>query len=70
MNINNAVVKDYEGKSLKEIAAAPVQALQGVSENDAKLLDEAFGVKTVADLGALKFAHWAYAISILSETEG
>lgn len=70
MNINEAVIKEYEGKSLKEIAAAPVHALQGVSENDGKLLGEAFNVKTVADLGNLKFAHWAYAISILADREG
>jgi hypothetical protein len=31
MNINKAVDKDYESKSLKEIAAAPIDALEGVS---------------------------------------
>ena len=42
MNINKAVDKAFEGKSLRELANAPVSALQGVSENDAKLLLEAF----------------------------
>lgn len=38
MNLNKALDKAYEGKSLKELADAPVDALAGVSENDAKLL--------------------------------
>jgi hypothetical protein len=69
MNINKAVVKDYEGKSLAEIAASPVDALQGVSANDAKLLQEAFNVKTVLDLANLKYVKWAQAIVALADTE-
>ena len=69
MNINKALDKSWEGKSFTEIAQAPVGALQGVSDNDAKLLDEAFGVKTVADLGNLKYARWARAIVDLAATE-
>ncbi len=69
MNINAAVDKSYEGKSLREIAAAPVSALQGVTEKDAELLQQAFGVKTVGDLGKLKFARWAAAIAVLAELE-
>jgi hypothetical protein len=69
MNINKAVVKAWEGKSLKEIANAPVDALQGVSAKDAELLKEAFNVKTVADFANLKFVKWAAAIAQLAETE-
>jgi hypothetical protein len=69
MNINKAVDKAYESKSLKEIADAPVSALQGVSEDDAKLLAQAFKVKTVKDLAKLKYVKWAQAIVALSETE-
>jgi hypothetical protein len=53
MNINKAVDKAYESKSLKEIADAPVSALQGVSEGDAQLLEQAFKVRTVRDLAGL-----------------
>lgn len=35
MNLNKALDKEYETKSLKEIADAPVAALEGVSEKDA-----------------------------------
>ena len=69
MNLNKALDKAYEGKSLKEIADAPVDALAGVSENDAKLLLEAFKVKTVRDLANLKYSTWARAIVTLADTE-
>jgi len=69
MNINKAVMKAYESKPLKEIADAPVSALQGVSEGDAEHLKAAFNVKTVRDLANLKFVHWAQAITALADTE-
>ena len=46
MNINKSLDKAYEKKTLKEIADAPVDALEGVSEADAELLKKAFNVKT------------------------
>ena len=69
MNINFCVDKAYEKMTLKEIAKAPVDALQGVSERQANLLNEAFKVKTVADLAKLKYVKWAQAICILAEGE-
>jgi len=69
MNINKAVDKAFETKSLKEIAAAPVDALQGVSAGDAELLAKAFGIKTVRDLGTNKFFLWAQAIAALADRE-
>lgn len=69
MNINKAVDKAFEGKSLKEIADAPVDALQGVSAGDAELLLKAFNIKTVRDLGTNKFFAWAQAIVTLADKE-
>ncbi len=69
MNIDKAVDKAFAAKSLKEIADAPVDALKGVSEGDAELLQKAFNVKTVRDLAELKYVKWAQAIVALSETE-
>jgi len=69
MNINNCVDKAYEKKTLKEIASAPVDAIQGISERQAKLLEEAFKVRTVADLAKLKYVKWAQAICTLAEGE-
>ena len=62
-------MKEWETKPLKEIPDAPVAVLQGLSENDAKLLQEAFHVQTVRDLANLKFVKWAQAIVTLAETE-
>jgi len=69
MNINKVLDKAYETMPLKEIVNAPVAALQGVSENDGKLLQEAFNVKTIADLARLKYVKWAQAICILAQGE-
>ncbi len=69
MNINKALDKSWESKSFKEIAQAPVGALQGVSEGDAKLLKEAFNIDTIEDLANLKYVRWAQAIVALAETE-
>ena len=69
MDIKNILDKEYEKKTLKEIVAAPVSALQGVSEGDAQKLKEAFHVKTVKDLAKLKYVRWAQAIVTLAEEE-
>lgn len=69
MNINHAVVKAFEDKTLKEIADSPVWALQGLSESDAEHLREAFHIKTVRDLANLRFVNWAQAIVTLADRE-
>ena len=75
MNINRSVTKAYRDKSLKEIAEAPVEALAGVSAEDARKLHETFNVRKVRDLAELRdlanlrFVRWAHAIVTLAETE-
>ena len=69
MNINKAVDKAYETKSLKEIAAAPGDALEGVTASDAELLMKAFGIKTIHDLGTNKYFLVAQAIATLATKE-
>jgi hypothetical protein len=48
---------------------SPVDAIVGISEGDAKLLKEAFKVKTVTDLAKLKYVKWAQAICTLADGE-
>jgi hypothetical protein len=48
---------------------SPVDALWGVSANDAKLLKEAFNIKTVEDLATNKFFNWAKEIVEEAEKE-
>ena len=52
MNINKAIVKAYEAMGFKELAAAPVDAIAGVSEEDGKKLAK-MKVKTIADFAGL-----------------
>ncbi len=59
--------KAYEGKPFEELAAAPVAALQGVSDSDAERLKAAFNIVTIKDLGTNKFFLWAQAIAKLAE---
>jgi predicted RecB family nuclease len=68
INVNKAVDKAFETKSLKEIAEAPVSALEGLSEEQGKLLNK-LGITTIRDLGEWKFAAWARAIVELAKLE-
>ena len=54
--------KAYEEKSLADLVDAPVSALSGVSDGDAKLLAEAFRIRTIGDLGRSKHFRAAAAI--------
>ncbi|WDG31489.1 hypothetical protein N7925_25815 [Streptomyces sp. CA-278952] len=65
IDLDKVLDKAWADKSLQEILAAPVGALKGVSDRDGELLQEAFGVKTVADLAELKYVRWAQALAAL-----
>ncbi|MET8299173.1 hypothetical protein ABZ729_33125 [Streptomyces sp. NPDC006678] len=66
IELDKVLDKSWADKSLPEIlAVAPVSALKGVSGRDGELLQEAFGVKTVADLADLKYARWVQALAAL-----
>lgn len=69
MNIRKAVDKAFADKSLTEILAAPVSALNGVSEGDEKHLTEAFNIKTIKDLATNKHFLVAHGIAALAEYE-
>jgi hypothetical protein len=66
-DIANKLDKEWESKSIAEIADAPVSALQGVSDDDAQKLKDAFNIKTVRDLGTNKYFLWAQAFTKLAE---
>jgi hypothetical protein len=67
-DITHLVDKAYEGQSFHELADAPVDALEGVSAGDAELLQKAFNIKTVRDLGSNKFFLRAQAILALEKS--
>ena len=66
-DIASKVDKAYEDKGIADLADAPVDALQGVSEADAQHLKDAFNIKTVRDLGTNKYFLWAQAITKLAD---
>ena len=70
VNLTKALDKSYEDKSVNEILAAPVSALAGVTAADAALLDQAFGIKTVRDLGSNKYFAVAGVLVALANHEG
>lgn len=61
--------REYEDKTLEEIVKAPVDALAGVTAEDAELLKKAFHVKTVGDLGRNKFFRAATALVDLTDSK-
>ncbi|MEL6345059.1 MAG: PQQ-binding-like beta-propeller repeat protein [Myxococcota bacterium] len=69
MNIDKALKKAYEDMDLKDLPRQHVTALQGISERQAKLLEEAFGITTIADLARMEFAAWAQSIVALAPTD-
>jgi hypothetical protein len=54
VDLAKALDKAYEDKPLKEILDASPSALAGVTDQDAKQLEDAFNIKTVRQLGASK----------------
>jgi len=68
MNINKALDKEWETKTLDDIVNAPVSALQGLTPKDDELWAKVH-VKTIAQLGTWKFAPWAEAICDLAPFE-
>ncbi|GHJ08613.1 hypothetical protein TPA0907_29800 [Micromonospora humidisoli] len=65
-DLTKLVDKAYQDKTLTEIVDAPVSALAGVSDGDAKLLKEAFGITTVGDLGRNPYFQTANALVALT----
>eukprot|EP01023_Acetabularia_acetabulum_P009043 TRINITY_DN13997_c0_g1_i3.p1 TRINITY_DN13997_c0_g1~~TRINITY_DN13997_c0_g1_i3.p1 ORF type:complete len:210 (-),score=37.24 TRINITY_DN13997_c0_g1_i3:477-1040(-) len=68
MNIDKAVMLAYEKSSLVDVCGASVDALEGLTKEDAQHLT-ALHIKTIEDLGKLKYGHWATAILELSRFE-
>ncbi len=60
--LENIVNKIHSAKSFSELYGLPISALHGVSENDAVLLEDAFGIGSIGDLGNNRFFLAAQAI--------
>ncbi len=69
MNVNKALKKTYETQPLKDIANAPVEALEGISDAGAENLKKTLGVRTVRDLATNKFVLRAQGLLHLADCE-
>lgn len=67
VDLAKSLDKAYEDKSLKEILDASPAALAGVSDSDAELLQKAFNIKTVRQLGENKYFAVAAALAALED---
>jgi hypothetical protein len=70
VDLSAGLDKAYENSSLEEILDASPAALAGVSDSDAELLKQAFGIKTVRDLGSNKYFALAGVLVALSNKTG
>ena len=69
MNLESIIDTQFKDKCLRELVAAPISALRGVSAADARALSTAFGVNSIGDLADLRFFQWATAIKVLAAEE-
>ena len=69
LNIENAVMKDDEGKKFSELVDANIQSLQGVGPKHDEIL-ESLGLKTIKDMATYKFYLAAKAVKTLATIEG
>ncbi len=68
-DIGKHVDKKYEQMDFDELAAAPVEALEGLSAGDAEALQKAFNIKTIRQLAESKFVLRAQAITALAQAQ-
>jgi hypothetical protein len=69
MNIDSIVNETHQSKCFRELVNAPLTCLAGISEQQATALEQAFGVKTVAELANLRIVRYARAIKMMAEAE-
>ena len=65
VDLAKSLDKSYEDKPIKDILDASPAALAGVTDDDAKHLADAFGIKTVRQFGANKYFAVAAALVAL-----
>jgi hypothetical protein len=70
VNLDKGLDKAWEDKTLDEILAAPPSALAGLTEKHDAALADAFGIKTIADLGSNKYFSLAGALVALGNKQG
>jgi Phosphoesterase family len=62
-NLDALVDSAYAGKTATELAAAPLDALKGLTATNASALKRAVGISTIGELASNKFVHAAQTIT-------
>lgn len=63
--LEHCLDKAYENTPREKVLGLPIEAIQGISERQANLLKEAFGVTTIEQLGRHATFVRAHAMTIL-----
>jgi len=69
MNIQIIVNDTHHDKCFRELVSQPVTALRGITQQQADVLRDAFGINTVGELAELKAVKWARAIRTMASAE-
>lgn len=69
LNLDAILAPAFAAKSLQELTEGPVFALQGLSESDAQVLYNAFGIKTLKDFAESRHFNWATQILRMANME-
>ncbi len=70
VNLSKGLDKAYEDKKITEILAAPPSALAGLTSEHDRVLKDAFGIDTVAQLGSNKYFALAGVLVAMATKEG
>lgn len=68
-SLTEVLDKAYEQTPLKELIKLSPAVLQGVTDQDAALLKEAFNIKTIEEMANNKLFLWAQALTTLAAVE-
>jgi len=69
MNIQIIVNDTHHDKCFRELVNQPVNALRGITDQQADALRAAFGINTIGELAELKAVKWARAIRTMAAAE-
>jgi len=69
MNIQIIVNDTHHDKCFRELVDQPVTALRGMTQQQADVLRDAFGINTIGELAELKAVKWARAIRTMATAE-
>lgn len=68
-NLRSLLDREFETRSLRDLKKSPIHALEGLTPRHSRMMEEAFGIRSIEDLALLKYVDIARAITVLSDYE-